>query len=233
VDARLCSAALKAQLRDGCGAPVNAAAATQVFFSATGTVDVFGDNACIGKPSMFLIPAGMSSLDVFFLGQTQEMSTITVTSAGLDSGTQVETINCPAGEKACPAAAICIPNAGCCTDMDCTAPKTVCNQTSHVCRVPTCPSFYAGCTSSDFMAFSGTIQAGSPFNPKCVQKPTGTSSLSFNSSGIHVAEQFCGPTEITFSAFGTASGFSGFGTWGFHCKNHPTSTFEVGAVKSP
>lgn len=233
LDARVCSAALKVQLQTACGAPVNTATDLPVAFAASGPLtEVFGDAACIGKPSVFVIPGGSNSLDVFFRDPSPGMTTISATAAGLDGGSQLETIVCATGEKACNANS-CIPTANCCSNADCTAPK-IC-KTNGQCGVPTCAAFVNGCTSSNFIQYDGgSIAVASPFNPKCVKTST-SSSVKFSNSGvIHPLEQTCGPKDVTLNTFGstvTVTGLSSFGTYGFRCANH--TAFEFGTIQAP
>jgi len=231
LEARACSAALKVQLQTGCGVPVNTAANLPVAFAASSaTTEFFGDGACIGKPAVFVIPGGANTLDIFFRDTASGTSTVTASATGLDAGSQLQTFSCPAGEKPCNGTT-CIPNANCCTTADCTAPK-ICNAAG-ACRVPPCSGFVNGCTT--FVPYDGgTIVLGSPFNPKCARTST-SASVRFSGT-FHTLEQTCGPRDVTVSSFGstyTASGFSSFGTYGFHCGAHPTSTFEVGAIQTP
>jgi hypothetical protein len=229
IDAKACSAPLKVQLQTACGTPVNAGADLPIDLTATiATTEFFGDLACIGKPSVFVIPAGADSLEVYFRDVAPGMTTISVTAAGVDAGSQVQTLACAAGEKACNGNS-CIPVAQCCTDADCVAPRSIC-KAGGVCGVPPCSGFVNGCTS--FVPYDGgTITLGSPFAPKCV---SASSNASVKYSGtFHTLEQTCGPKDLNISKFGsvyTVTGQSSFATYGFHCGAH-NSTFEVGALK--
>ena len=226
-----CSGALKVQLQTACGVPVSAAVNLQVVFSASSaSTELFGDSSCIGKPSMFVIPAGASDLDVFFRDSAPGMSTLTATALGVDAGTQVETFVCAAGEKPCKATS-CIPMANCCSNTDCGGPK-ICKATGK-CGVPPCSGFVNGCSS--FVNYDGGfITIGSSgFSPKCVQAQS-FSSVKYTGS-LHSLEQTCGNKDLTINKFGstyTVTGLSGFDTYGFHCGDHPTDVFEVGALKS-
>ncbi len=231
IDARACSAPLKVQLQTSCGTPINTGQDLPVAFAATiATTEFFGDGACIGRPSVFLIPAGASTLDVYFRDVAPGMTAISATAAGVDGGSQAQTVVCGAGEKPCNGTS-CIPVASCCDNTDCVAPK-VCNAMQQ-CKVPACVGFVHGCTT--FINYDGgSIAVASPFNPKCVRTSTGTTVRFSNSGSIHPLEQTCGPTEANLNPSGsnvTVTGLSSFGTYGFRCRSHPT--FEIGAVRTP
>ncbi len=233
INARACSAAFKVELQNACGAPVVAGAAVTVTFtSSTTTTEFFGDGACIGKPSSFQIPAGSSTLSVYFNEQAQTMPTLTASATGLDAGTQTQTVACAAGEKAC-GVVRCVPTAACCLDADCTGAK-LCETATNECHVPKCVGLPANCFSGDYKPYDGgTIQiTGSAFSPKCVQVGF-NASVKFSGFG-HSVEQSCGDNDLNISNFGsttTVTGFSGFNAYGFRCMDHPTNSFQVGAIK--
>ncbi len=231
ITARTCSAGLKVQLQNACGAPVSSQSDLPLAFAASvASTEFFGDPACIGKPALFAIPAGANNLEVYFLDSAPGNTLVSVNATGLDGGSQSQTIVCAAGEKACNASA-CIPVADCCTNADCTAPK-LCNAAGQ-CKVPGCSAFVNGCTT--FIAYDGgSIAIGAPFNPKCVRVNLNTSVRFSNSGIVHPLEQTCGPNQASPNTFGstvTVTGLSSFGTYGFRCASHPN--FEIGAIQTP
>jgi hypothetical protein len=236
LDARACSGALKVQLSDACGAAIIAPTAVTLTLSAdSATTAFFGDGACIGAPNSFQILPGTSSLDVFFTDSAPTMSTITAAAAGLTAALQTETIACSATEKVCNATT-CIPMASCCTNADCTAPKTICG-TSGACKIPPCSGFPGGC--STYVAYSSTTPAGtitfgsSGYSPSCMHLgPTQTATFS-GDFFLHPLEQTCGPADLNISGVGSTRAVKAgsFGNYGFHCKTH--TVFEQGALQVP
>ena len=233
-----CSAAVKVQLQDGCGAPVLAAANVPVSVtSSSATMQLFSDSACTTTPFSWSIAAGASDLDLHVMDSAPGMPALQASSAGLDAGSQLVTIGCGAGQRACPTT--CVPTAGCCDDTECTAGGLpwVCT-TSHVCAPPPCTGFPANCTVFDdrtAAAASRTITFGSTgYSPKCM-RVTPSQDVTFSGTFvIHPLQQTCGPSD---SQMTTTNGttrtvrFPNFGTYGYRCANHPA--FEVGAIRVP
>lgn len=225
------------QLQGACGLPVASAGSTEVTLTSTsGSLGFFGDGACLGVPSQWLIPPGSSTLDVFFRDSAQGTPTLTVSSAGFDSGTQVATINCPGGEKPC--GSNCIPQENCCQDVECDdgGVAYVCSAGS--CVPPPCTGFTNGCTTYVDRTASNasrtiTFDSINGYVPDCIRVSSGQSVTFSGFFGTHPLRQTCGPNLNMFRNSGTSHAFtmSGFNTWGYECANHPI--FENGAIRVP
>jgi hypothetical protein len=204
----------------------------------SGTLEFFNDGRCIGKPPSWSVSAGTGELSVYFSDSTPGAPTITVSADGLDAGLQQQTFACAATERLCQSG--CIPTGDCCDDNDCTdgGVPWVCG-TAGQCEPPDCSGFPAGCTTYDDRTSSTASRTitfnSSGYAPKCMRIGTSQSVTFSGSFFIHPLVQFCGPRNANMSTSSgssrTISMPSGFGTYGYRCKDHPV--FEQGAIRIP
>jgi plastocyanin len=237
VGINVCSAVVRVQLQDTCGAPALAANNVPLSFTSPPTMQLFSDSACTTMPFNWSIAAGTNEVDLHVMDSAPGMPVLSVRSAGLDGGSQAITITCAAGQRACPG--LCVPTAGCCDDMDCTASGLpwVCNA-SHLCAPPPCGSFPANCSVFDDRTAPGASRTitfdSSGYVPKCMRVTTSQDVTFSGTFGIHPLQQVCGPSNrqmtTTFGITKTVR-FADFGTYGYRCANHPV--FEQGAIRVP
>ncbi|MEW5743456.1 MAG: hypothetical protein AB1938_31385 [Myxococcota bacterium] len=238
LETQTCSAVVRVQLQDRCGAPVTASANVPLAFSSgTTTFELFNEAGCISTPAQWFLAAGATERTFHVRDTAPGVRALHVTSPGLDGGSQAFTFTCPAGQLECPDS--CVPAGGCCGDGDCVDAGLpwVCNS-SHVCEPPPCTGFPANCTTWDDRTAptaSRTITFGSTgYSPKCIRVTT-TQDVTFSGSfSIHPLQQTCGPSDRNMTTtFGTTKvvRFPNFGTYGYRCANHPV--FEQGAVRVP
>ena len=94
----VCSAALKVQMQDRCGAPVNALADVPLTFTPSSTtMTLYSENTCSNMPFNWVIGSGNSELELHVLDSVPGSPTLQVASTGLDAGLETLTIACPAG----------------------------------------------------------------------------------------------------------------------------------------
>ena len=237
--AGVCSSApLKVRVFDACGAPFFPQSALPVTLTtSSATLQRFSDNACTFEPFAWAIPAAASGFDVYLQDPNPGTPMLTATSPGVDAGSVVLTIACPASQRACPTG--CVPANACCSDTECNdgGVAWVCNASSR-CVPPPCVGFPANCTTFDdrtASAASRTITFNSAgYVPKCMRVTTSQDVTFAGSFTIHPLVQICGPSDAqlttTFGNMKTAR-FSSFGTYGYRCANHPA--FEQGAIRTP
>lgn len=234
----VCSPAVKIQMQDRCGAPVNATADVPLTFTpSSSTMMLYSENTCSNMPFNWVISSGSSELDLHVQDSVPGMPTLQVTSTGLDAGLLMLNIDCPSGQRACPTS--CVPVAGCCGDAECTATGLpwVCN-TNNVCAPPPCTGFPASCTVYDdrtATTASRTITFGSSgYSPKCMRVTTNQNVIFSGTFSLHRLQQTCGPSDrqmtTTFGISKTVR-FSDFGTYGYRCADHPA--FEQGSIRVP
>jgi plastocyanin len=234
-----CSAALTVQLQDACGTPVIAAADVPLSLtSSSPSMQLFSEGTCSTTPFTWSVPAGASQLDLNVTDPAPGLPRLTASSAGLDAGSQVVTVSCAAGQRACPNG--CVPGAGCCDDAECTAGGLpwVCDTTSRLCAPPPCTGFPANCTSFEDHTASGASRTitfdSTGYLPKCMRVSTFQDVTFSGSFAIHPLQQVCGPSNSNLTTtFGTTktARFPSFGTYGYRCANHPV--FEQGAIRVP
>ena len=234
----VCSPALKVQMQDRCGAPVNATADVPLTFTASSsTMTLYSENTCSNMPFNWVISAGRSELELHVLDSVPGNPTLQVTSTGLDAGLETLIVACPVGQRACPST--CVPTAGCCEDAECTAGGLpwVCNS-NHVCAPPPCTGFPANCTVYDDRTAAGAMRTvtfgNSGYSPKCM-RVTASQNVTFSGTfTLHRLQQTCGPSDrqmtTTFGITKTVR-FSDFGTYGYRCADHPA--FEQGSIRVP
>lgn len=238
LETQACSGPVRVQLQDGCGLPVVAASAVPLgITSSAASTQLFQEGACLTSPAQWAISAGSSERSVHVMDSAPGTPTLTVTSTGLATATQVLTFTCPATQKAC--ADRCVDPSGCCGDGDCVGAGLpwVCNASS-VCEPPPCTGFPANCTTWDDRTAPGASRTvtfnSSGYTPKCMRVTT-TQDVTFSGSfSLHPLQQTCGPSDRNMgTTFGTTKTvrFPNFGTYGYRCANHPA--FEQGAVRVP
>ena len=235
-----CSAAVRVQLRDTCGAPAVTPIDLQVSLSSSSaTLMLFDDASCTTSPAGWVIGADAGELALHVLDFVPGMPTLTARATGLDAGVQVLTIGCGAGQRVCPGVA-CVPSAGCCDDTECTASGAgwTCDTTSHFCAPPPCTGFPANCTVFDDRTASGASRTitfdSNGYVPKCMRVSTFQDVTFSGSFSLHPLQQTCGPSNrqmTTTSGTSKVVRFPDFGTYGYRCANHPV--FEQGAIRVP